>query len=242
MPTGDTLTIFLSFFSYALACAIAAYTVTGNRSRNLWVLTAVFCIPPGVWLLGMHFPFNPTQALPYVNALVPVVAVSLAVIVLRDRNKSSSLTTNEAMSALQDRVARLEGNLQRLNAVEDEIAKMKPLLAFLKGREKARIAKAAFDRLEPYMVRLEDARKQGFVGVHLTRPFREANSSAKGTLYELGHDSTADIEKAVATIKADAQFTAGRDYHMLKAEIEIILKALKSIISTNTKKMPRDFL
>lgn len=76
--------------SLAVGAAVTAYTVSGAKARNLWIVSgAFFAMAVGWFLFSARIPFTATQAVPLIIALVPIVTVSFVAMMLRDRAQTA---------------------------------------------------------------------------------------------------------------------------------------------------------
>lgn len=95
MFTGDALSVLLFLVGFALATGVTAYSLSGSKARNLWIVTSIFGAATVGWMV-LQSRFNAERIYPVLMAALPVVVVVLvALLVNNDANSDGAGSQKE---------------------------------------------------------------------------------------------------------------------------------------------------
>lgn len=90
MPTGDSLSVFLGLLFFAAGSAVTAYTQTGAKARNLYILGVLFALLAIAWMIvPTDFFGSPEQIVKRMILATPLIAAVLVLSALRTRQPST---------------------------------------------------------------------------------------------------------------------------------------------------------
>jgi len=91
MLTGDALAVLLSLAGLALAIGVTAYTLSGAKARNLWIVSAFFVAATFGWA-WLQTKFDATRVYQILFGAVPLIVVVLVAMIVRSRVPSHERT------------------------------------------------------------------------------------------------------------------------------------------------------
>ena len=118
MFKGDALSVLLSLGGFALATGVTAYSLSGVKARNLWIVASMFAAMTVGWMVWQT-RFDAARIYPALLAALPIVVVALvALLVNNGASPDGNVSANERRRKLITDARRLAALYTRGRAGE----------------------------------------------------------------------------------------------------------------------------